>query len=393
MSIKNMHAAYTHAMSISLGILFFSITSCSENKIKLETIPEIDVPASNTRISQQFDSLFSYSRHLILQAKDSSMIGRINKVLIDDDLLYVMSDQAKITVFSDNGDYVRSFFHIGQGPGEYVSLYDFDVKDSIVYLLAGNSILKYSTSDVYKGSVSLRNSALGLAVLRNGIALNNGFGVGNSNTKDHYCYSFIPNDGEVYNDVEFNDELLGHVYIVNGQASSFVRNGESIMTMFPYNETLYDVDIESGRLSPRVEVAMTGRNLTPDSTPEEVKETLASDLPALFYALHSWNGNLIFSYICKGKGPSTALVSSGDVIMNGTIGMDFNSIPVSLFTLNSTKETEEILSIVPSEVIANIAERNGDPSVYPVLMDIADNLTEDSNPVLIFYQPKNVNER
>ncbi|MDE6194915.1 MAG: 6-bladed beta-propeller [Muribaculaceae bacterium] len=392
MSIKNMHAAYTHAMSISLGILFFSISSCTDRKIKHEPIPEIEVPTSNTRISQQFDSLFSYSHHLILQTTDSSMIGIINKVLIEDDLLYVMSDQAKITVFSSNGDYVRSFSHIGQGPGEYASLSDFDVRDSIVYLLAGNSIHKYSTSNVYTGSVSLRNSALGLAVLRNGIALNNGFGTGNSNTKEHFCYSFIPNDGEVYNDVEFNDELLGHVYIVNGQASSFVRNGESIMTMFPYNETLYDVDIESGRLSPRVEIVMKGRNLTPDSTPEEVKETLASDLPALFYALHSCNENLMFSYICKGKGPSTALVSSRDVIMNGPIGIDSNSLPVSLFTLNSTKQTEEILSIVPSEVIANIAEKKDDPSQYPVLVDIAANLTEDSNPVLVFYHPKNVTE-
>ena len=377
---------------VVVGLIALNIVGCTNSNVQQAPTPEISIQPSEAKESQKFDSLFSYSRHVILQTTDSSMIGKINKVLIDDNLIYIMSDNARISVFNDNGDYIKSFSHIGQGPGEYISLSDFDIKDSTIYLLGSNSIHKYSTDNSYEGSVSLRNSAIGLAITRNGIALNNGFGVGNSNTKDHYCYTFIPDDGEPYNEVEFNDALLGYAYTVNGQTCSFVRNGENILTMFPYSDTLYEVDIESGRLSARADIIMGSRNITPDSSKEEVKEILASDLPSVFYAIHSWKDKLMFSYICQGKGPATAMVSSGEVVLNGMIWKDTKGIPISFHTLNSTKETGEILSIVPSEVIVSIAERKDDLSQFPLLKEISANLTEESNPVLVFYHPKNVTE-
>ena len=179
---------------IVVGLIALNIVGCTNSNVQQAPTPEISIQPSEAKESQKFDSMFSYSRHVILQTTDSSMIGKINKVLIDDNLIYIMSDNARIFVFNDNGDYIKSFSHIGQGPGEYISLSDFDIKDSTIYLLGSNSIHKYSTDNSYEGSVSLRNSAIGLAVTRNGIALNNGFGVGNSNTKDHYCYTFIPDD-------------------------------------------------------------------------------------------------------------------------------------------------------------------------------------------------------
>lgn len=369
-----------------LGIMVLAVllnNACKNEKTLSEFTVEIENNDEN--VSEQFDSIFKYSGHVVLSTDDQSILGNINKVYVDNDTLYIMHENSHIASFDKSGAYIRDYSHLGHGHGEYISLSDFDIHDDFLYLLSDNKILIYDKQNNYSGTIDLPNAAQGLCVMDSGIALNNEFGYGDSSTVDHFCYSFISNDGKVINRVRFNDALLGHTYSTNGQVGKFIKNGNRVYNYFPYNETIYEIDSISGDIKPLVDLKMETRHIGADTEAQEVDRILKSNVAKVFHAAYIYGDLLFFSYF-DNRIKSVLCSLQGKIYLNGAATIDSNGLPISFYGLYTSSPSDSILSIVPAPVVKSIASGKNGLSEYPVINEISQQLESDSNPVLVFYR-------
>lgn len=371
------------------GVLLFVLTlsSCSKQvEATCTDIPATILTENDERIPQKIiDSIFTFDRFIIPELTEQSVLGVINKVIYKDSVLFILHGNKVITSFDRNGGFQRNYSHVGQGPGEYVSIDDFDIKEDTLFILTQNNVYNYSMDDVFIKSIPLPNAAKSLRILNSGIALNNGFGVGNKKTKDNFSYTYI-NNGATQNHIEFNKQLLGNTFTHQGLCSKFVsdNSNDNVLTFFPYNDTIYNVDVNNGHIIPLIAIKIGDRNINKDTSTDEIAAIRASGAVNSIYAPYYWDNKLMFQYIQNM--PKLAVVKTdGEIILNGTIGKDSNGLPISFIDLQSDTSSKQALSVLSSTTLDAITSHITDLTDFPVLRMLSDKVSDESNPILIFY--------
>jgi hypothetical protein len=95
------------------------------------------------------DSIYSSVTYIPLETTDESIFYDINKILVHDNIYYLLDrKQSAILTFNEKGEYLCKLSKKGLGPGEYLSLNDFFIDDSLVYVLSSDiqKILVYDLS-------------------------------------------------------------------------------------------------------------------------------------------------------------------------------------------------------------------------------------------------------
>ena len=80
------------------------------------------------------------------------MLGEIDKIEQKNGELYVLDrSNNMICVFSMDGKHHRTLFQVGNGPGEYFQLMDFDIEGDTLYVLdfAAQRVLMYDLQFQY----------------------------------------------------------------------------------------------------------------------------------------------------------------------------------------------------------------------------------------------------
>jgi hypothetical protein len=107
---------------LSLGCGQKQNTKWVEASIKL--YPVDPSKAEKIYASAIFDSIV----YIPLESSNEVVVGEISKLEIVDSLFYILDTKAKtIWCFNQKGKYINKIAKRGQGPGEYVSLFDFTV--------------------------------------------------------------------------------------------------------------------------------------------------------------------------------------------------------------------------------------------------------------------------
>lgn len=86
-----------------------------------------------------------------LETTKNSIISNIKKIIENDGLYYILDDKnVKIFIFDvKTGKFVNSLLKIGKGPGEYINIIDFCIRDSIIYALTfGGKINLYNRKNL-----------------------------------------------------------------------------------------------------------------------------------------------------------------------------------------------------------------------------------------------------
>jgi hypothetical protein len=96
-------------------------------------------------------SIIDSSYFIPLEAKDESLIKGIDKIVFDNDKIFVLDRQGnnKILVFDRQGKFMYPVGKNGGGPGEYIEVYDFciNIQERSIYLLCErNSVMRYDYS-------------------------------------------------------------------------------------------------------------------------------------------------------------------------------------------------------------------------------------------------------
>lgn len=138
--------------------MLFIGASCSNNK-KNEIIRKESMVHANDIIKItinneynniiQYDSIFRNINIVPLETTRDCIIKEINKVKINNNLIFIQNSNSNILVFNFNGRFIRSIGIKGRGPGEIMSLRDFDIDNNNIYILDFQSIKKYSIEGTY----------------------------------------------------------------------------------------------------------------------------------------------------------------------------------------------------------------------------------------------------
>ena len=81
-----------------------------------------------------------------LETNDDCLIQRISKIQYFDSKLFILDIAINsVLIFNEDGSFYKKLSKAGQGPGEYIQLIDFIIKDNFLYVMdfASQSILKY----------------------------------------------------------------------------------------------------------------------------------------------------------------------------------------------------------------------------------------------------------
>lgn len=142
---------------IMLGVMF--ITSCSTEKNIVWAERNLEFTDAETSFP---DTTYLKNMRVVrLENKGSkSIINNIAKIIEINNHLYIFDRTlGQITVFDNNGRFVRTINHMGRGKGEYIHLLDvtYDKKNrELLCLVDPSSIIHYAIDGTYIGTDRLK---------------------------------------------------------------------------------------------------------------------------------------------------------------------------------------------------------------------------------------------
>lgn len=378
----------------SIAAIAILLCGCKSHKPSGESseLPTIDCTKHTENQTLPFDSIFELDEYIVLETHDNSIISNCNKILFDNNHIYINDGENRILSFNNDGTFIREYQHIGNGPGEYIRLSDFNLHDGKLYLLDGlrGNIYIYSLNDKLTGIMEVPECN-GFKMLPYGVALNIGLGYADGTSYAPYSYKFKPADGSVTVEfVPFCQHLCGHSYNFSSGANNFFEYGNNIFTYFPLNDTIYTVDSTNGNLAPYVKINLGDRNVDLDADKATAEAILKGKTPKNIYAFYNWGDTLMFSYTSENMVQTTVIADKTGVLHQGVLKLDKNNMPVSIYNYDTSDKNQRfLLSILQAPTAKVVAEYDKIPDEHPILHEIASLITEEDNPVLIKYNLKN----
>lgn len=162
--------------------LFILITltfwSCNNDNVKTSSISNTNVQIFDLENCADglSDSLkIKELKYIPLETRSECLMSSINKILVRDNKIYILDNDVanSIFVFSLEGKFIYKINKPGKGPGEYISLTDFDVdkfgkiivndqmsRKIIKYSNNGANFLEISNNDLYYLHLNYINDSL-----------------------------------------------------------------------------------------------------------------------------------------------------------------------------------------------------------------------------------------
>lgn len=376
-----------HLRSTSLIIPFVCLLiSCQQVKQQSanEEVRTLEMPSQRRDASDTFNDFFRYSHLIPLETNDGCLIRFISKIAFYKEHIYILDALDKgVLAFDMHGHFVRGYKHLGQGPEEYVSLTDFSIQNDTLHLIdcGQGRLLSYTLDDAFISAAPIEKTDAIYLFSKDRYASNRGFGLAKQNSNTSKSYAFYDNGKMIVEDVPFNKHLLGRRFTYGFGNNYFYTYADSVFTLFPLNDTIYGVNPQSGKLSPYIAIETGGESISLKDGEAQVKKL--SETGTSIFALYKWNSHLLFTYK-KGKEWVNVLTHNDNVLFHGQFIRDENYLPIHTVSYDTDKEHNLLLSIIqPSEIGF---QPYSDKS--PVIKELAAKVTDDSNPILVFYQPQ-----
>jgi len=89
---------------------------------------------------------------------NESCIGKIDKIDVTDSLILCLDKETAIlTIFGHDGKYITSISHLGRGVGEFITIDDFIIADSLIYILdyMQNKMVVFDTKGTFIKEIHL----------------------------------------------------------------------------------------------------------------------------------------------------------------------------------------------------------------------------------------------
>jgi hypothetical protein len=218
-------------------LCLFIIVGCHKSTI-LDVSNRLSVQIDKDEIMLlSADSLYSSVTYIPLETTDESLFYEIDKLLIHGNVFYLLDrKQDIILTFDGEGKYRNKLSKKGHGQGEYLSLEDFFIDDSLLYTLSSDSqrILVYDLNFNFIKSFFVDTYATNITFLEDNIFVFTNFGsLDNKN-----IYVVDKTNGKVKNKmVDFLEKQRG----VSSNSTAFAKWKDSLYIVFPYGYSIYSL--------------------------------------------------------------------------------------------------------------------------------------------------------
>jgi len=363
------------SFNLQILVLILLLTSCQGKQRKgfQETI-EIDLEQLNRMPLSQFVSDVTV---IPLETNNQTIIGQISKIQIFNNQLYILDELSNsIMIFDKNGKFIKKLNKIGQGPGEYIRLKDFEVNENGLYILdiSGRKINHYDTNLNFITKTNLESISSYFTINDNFYWLYNEPNL----SSNYYQLTKIDQHGKVsVKDFQKKASADSHEY--NWSSSHvFQKNNTEFYFSPPYSNSIY---IEKGDDWLNAFTFSFGKKTFPKNKNINDYNIADDDFPFIirenFYCSEKY---LIIDFLFKNKCQFAFFDKESKKVHSGVINNDLISEYDRFFPRFLTGNC--FIEIVDAEYI--LTDFQG---LIPFNKNL-EKLQEDDNPILVLYSLK-----
>lgn len=228
---------------IVIGIALLILSCNSQNNEADKSNPTvIDI----TNVSDSVENHFYDINYLSLEFKENYPIGSINKVIVNDTIIYIMDKQTKsIFIYNKSGKFISVIAKHGKGPGEFLSISDINIYNNKLYVLVNmGKLSQFDLKGIWISETKLKFYASEFQINEKGILFLNNF-----NSKDNYCLRLCSDDGNIRKKFLPYEKEFNIIRLKPLNQSASLNNGFSVI--LPYGDAIYKItnnEIEQGFL-------------------------------------------------------------------------------------------------------------------------------------------------
>lgn len=373
------------------GILCLTSTSCQEKRPSLYVedthVHPVRVEISDTAFTE-VNTLLSLDKYVVLSPE--VIVGRIQQIIVQNDLIYILDNEPKICCFDFNGNAVFQIASRGVGPLEFSNIVDFAVHPALKQVIMYDSgkrrlTMHDSNTGKYKSETSLKQLAPMKMGMKDGIFFfHNPYNYNYPGSEEYHfslLYSFTGNkvDGKF-----FPHDGITSKYLFGGtNEHPFYYNNDVLLYNKLFDAIVYR--LESGKIIPAYQIELPNpvplekieNQIDPLDLIEGPYSSLLSDIyinDSILYFTFNYKKYLVSVFYDLEKDKT---IYCGNRVNNRPT----EDMPV-YYPIRGVYKDSFVSAVSPATIIekAEIA-----PSLFP---DDLKKINEQDNPVIMFYKVK-----
>jgi len=361
---------------------------------EIDSLIKVDLNPFLQKQHFDFGSLIKEVRLVPLETTDESLVDDILKILVTEQYIYIMDDfkGSGIAIFDKNGKFVKRIPH-GQGPGELYRLYDiaYDAENNELIAYQHPYLIFYTSSGIFLRQKKLPFGFYNFTVIPSGYIFKTLDRQGNGHLEHLEDYTLF------ITDKEFRLNSVGLFYSpkgsIRGGYNYLYNNGNTITITQGYTDTIYQFIRETNTLKAKYVLDYSKKKL-----PESylyldayskfnsivrqndyyfyIGEKLDTEYQTVFFLMNDYIGLKTIIYMDKLTGHLIG-GTNADFNMNEIPSIGFPSAVSGNYFISVHLSNENDSFLSNSSIITEEDKKK------------IKSLTEDNNPVLVFFQLKN----
>ena len=374
----------------------------SENNIGIDehvisVLPHIEDDWLGLNLSLYLDSV----KYVKLELTKESIIGKLDKVVIYDERIYILDTQtSSLFVFDMEGRYLHKIARIGQGPEEYIQLDFFDIdkenKHVVLTDLMDYWVMRYDLNGNFLFRQKIPVWCEGVSVLPNkGIVLYSNFRDNSDELEQEYNLLYLDST------MNIKQAYFPYNYVEERPATSmkgqFYAFKDNLYFTFPGGNTVYQITGDSLINKYQFDFGKDILQIENITNPDQFTERLKSGKYMGFLTPVMENDQLLFFSMRKNAPVAYSIYyskESGNILSGFIFLYDDLSFASNFQTgydswIVSEMQSFDLIGTKDSymDYVKNHKKTPIDKYAKDLLA-FAETLTEDDNPVLMFYKLK-----